>query len=323
MAERILHMIGFGSQGSAWAQCLKASEWKVRIYLDRQGKSFDRACALGFEPLSLSELPQSISSNSATHWVAMLCPDSLIASIYEEWISHSSAEIRLILAHGYSVYSDELQLKSPRHQATLLAPKAIGPKLLQGFRDSFPHPHRLVAAFTRPSSESDSEYLIQIARSLGFDRKALVPASFEEEAIGDLISEQGLLCGGVMNLLEWTLEAMAKAGVPPALIREECLTELELIAGLLREKGPAKTFQSISQAAQSGTIAMANRLESSGFKKEFLAQIASVQDRKFVNYFQSGDWRQSANDFTARLSRWEKYLEKADFKTDSQENPLL
>jgi len=310
MPQSKIHLVGFGSQGSAWAECLRKSDWQVHVYLSRKGKSFDRATELGFSPFLLDELPLQIVDKTVSHWIAMLCPDMAIPGIYGDFIASSPAPVRLILAHGYVIYSGDLKLTQPLHQAALLAPKAIGPKLLQNFQSSFPHPHSLVAAFSAPPGEA--EVLTQIARGIGFDSKSLVPATFDEETIGDLISEQGLLCGGALNLLEWTMEAMAKAGIPDALIREECLTELELIAGMIRERGPARTFQTISQAAQCGTIAMANRLEAAKLKEGFMAQMETIQNREFAKFFQSQGWRSQAKEFVDRLTKWEERLKKTE-----------
>jgi ketol-acid reductoisomerase len=309
--NRVVHIIGFGSQASAWAQCLRTSGWDVQVYTPQKSRSYEAACALGFSTQLITELPKSLQNHSknfapseTTHWIAALCPDSAIPKVYDEWIAPCPDSVRLILAHGYAIYSSELKLKSPKHQATLLAPKAIGPKLLQNFQSSFPNPHGLVAAVFADTSE-DENHLSKIARGMGFDSKNLIRASFDQETIGDLISEQGLLCGGVFNLLAWTMEEMAQAGVPDALIREECLTELELIAGLIRERGPASTFRAISQAAQAGTIAMAHRFEEAGLRKHFQNQTETVKNRSFSNFFNSFKWKKQASDFMQKLENWE------------------
>jgi ketol-acid reductoisomerase len=306
MPHQKIHLVGFGSQGSAWAQCLRQSGWDVNVYLARKSKSFDQAAELGFSPLLLAYLPQQVADTSTPHWIGMLCPDDATPMIYGDILANCPAPIRLVLAHGYVVYSGDLKLNSPLHQVTLLAPKAIGPKLRQNFLETFPLPHRLVAAITAP--KESLEFLKEIARGLGFSDPAMVQATFDEETIGDLMSEQGLLCGGAFNLLEWTMEAMAKAGIPDALIREECLTELELIAGMIRERGPAQTFKMISQAAQCGTIAMAERLEASKLKQGFMAQMETVQNREFAKFYKSKEWRAKALAFTDRLSVWEDRL---------------
>src|SRR5690606_31999857 len=129
-----------------------------------------------------------------------------------------------------------------------------------------------------------------LAVGLGFAHSRLVRTDPTTEAIGDLISEQGLLCGTLFTFLDWTMEAMENAGVPDELIREECLTELELIAGLLRERGAAETLTSISTAAQAGTARMNQRLEAGGTRDAFRAQIEEVLSRRFVEDFTSGSW---------------------------------
>lgn len=299
MSQNTLHIVGFGSQASAWAQCLRKSGWTVNVYLPQKSLSSEKALALGFQPEPLNQLAPKLVPGS-THWVALLCPDSKISAVYGDFIASSDADVRIVLAHGYAVYSKELQLNS-HHQAVLFAPKAIGPKLLQNFEASFPQAHRLVAAV----SSNDVSVL---AQGLGFDLKSLVAVSFEDEAVGDLISEQGLLCGGVFTLLQWTLEAMTQAGIPSALIREECCTELELIAGMIRSRGPAQTFQAISHAAQCGTVAISEIMENSELKQRFFEQFEKVKNREFVQYFQSNEWRPNAQKITRRFLDWENQL---------------
>lgn len=307
MPQNTLYLVGFGSQGTAWAQCLRKSGWDVRVYLSRSAASFHRAKDLGFEPKLLTELPLDLQEGHQEKWIAMLCPDSEIAPLYSEFLAPLQKDLRLILAHGFSIYTGDLKLASAQHQAALLAPKAIGPKIWENFEKSFPHTHGLRAAFCPPSSHSETT-LEKIARDMGFSRESLIPATFQQETLGDLISEQGLLCGAVFNFLEWTLESMFQAGIPEALIREECLTELELVAGIIRQRGPAGAFKAISQAAQCGTIAMAQRLEESGLKENFQKQMQSIQSQEFARLFSSAEWRTQAQNFANRLSMWEERL---------------
>jgi ketol-acid reductoisomerase len=204
------------------------------------------------------------------------------------------------------MYARDLKLSKTQHQAALFAPKAIGPKIWQLFEESRPHHHRLVAGFHAPQERKAQ--LHAMAEAMGFAPEHLVEASFDQETIGDLLSEQGLLCGGVFTLLEWTLEAMTDAGVPAGLIREECLTELELIAGLLRERGPASTFSNISQAAQCGTVLMQESLNASNVRELFQKRLSAVLDRSFVETFQSKEWKPKAQALHKRLEHWQAKL---------------
>lgn len=308
---RQVHIVGFGSQASAWAQCLKTSGFEPRVYLrDLTGRSFERATAAGFEPISLNELPKALvnAPQADSHLVAMLCPDDVIAPLYREYIAASSHAVTLILAHGYAVFSGELMRLAKYHDVALLAPKAIGPKLLAAFNSAHPRSHGLVAAFCAPPSRELQ--LRAVARALGFSDENLVQASFTEETVGDLISEQGLLCGGVFSLLEYTMQAMARAGVPDRLIREECLTELELVAGLLRERGPAETFKAISQAAQCGTLSMQRRLKNAGVEQAITEATADIQSGRFAEEMRSGRWKSDAEALLGRLNKWQERLDK-------------
>lgn len=312
---RVLDLIGFGSQGSAWAQCLRSSDWRVRVWLPQHSATFENARELGFEPRLLNEF-QTVATaekSDAPILVAALTPDHLIGRLYEEVISSVARPLTLVIAHGYTVYADDLKLARAEHEVALLAPKAIGPKLLSAYH-AF-RPHTLVAGLSvSPSREAA---LLELAHGLGFRTDHLVRTTFEKEAVGDLISEQGLLCGGVLTLLEWTMNAMANAGCPDALIREECLTELELIAGMLRERGPASTFKKISQAAQCGVVAMQERLESSNAKAAFDEQVQDVVSKRFLATMRGEEWKVKAAALVGRLSKWEARLGKPGAKENS------
>lgn len=303
-SKNTLFVIGFGSQAQAWAQCLRASNWSIEIYLSRpEGKSAVRARELGFECIQpLSELA-TLPSDAL---VAFLCPDTEIGPVYREHLAALDHPLTLLLAHGYAVYAKELTPARPSHELALFAPKSIGPKIWSLYQEANGDFHRLVAGFAASSERTPQ--VVSMGRAMGFARERMVTATFEQEAIGDLLSEQGLLCGGVFTLLEWTLEAMKKAGVPEGLMREECLTELELVAGLLRERGPASTYKAISQAAQAGTVAMQEALNSSNARTHFDAQLAEVLDRRFAKYFSDGAWKPKAQALTERLERWQTEL---------------
>jgi ketol-acid reductoisomerase len=324
-SSKQVFLVGFGSQGKAWAECLRLSGLEVDVFLSREAGSFERAKDLGFQPRLLKELPAALLSFSKVHpnepaLILMLCPDLAIAPIYQEYLSAVAIPLTLVLGHGYAIYSGDLKLARSEHEAALFAPKAIGPKLEAAYRRAHStHPskpeHDLVAAIH--ASEARSAQLQSLAQAMGFGPSNRVQASFEQEAIGDLISEQGLLCGGVFTMLEWTLESMERAGIPDALIREECLRELELIAGLIRERGPASTFRAISQAAQCGTIAMRRRLLASHAKEEFQRQVEDVTSRRFTQTFANDEWKLEAAGFVEFLQNWENRLTQAEPKAGS------
>lgn len=287
MAQTI-HLVGFGSQGAAWAHILQNAGWKTNIYLaNKNSESFKNALHAHFQPKLISELPKSLTKQpSSPHLIALLCPDAIIGSVYFEMLAPlSEIPLTLVLAHGYAIYAKDLELKNPNHAVALLAPKAIGPRLqalgLKALAEG--RPHELVAAFCSPSARQAQ--VLALAHALGFDSKNLSETSFELETIGDLISEQALLCGGLFSLIEWTVQEMQKAGVPSRLIQEECFSELELIAGLLKERGLTDTFKAISQVAQFGATQMKNKLKECKVPEAIAKQAQDIVSGKFANSF--------------------------------------
>ncbi len=78
----------------------------------------------------------------------------------------------------------------------LLAPKAIGPELRRAFAKGRPHDLKAATTDLREAPE-----LAALAAGLGFATENLIACTPEMEAVGDLISEQMLLCGGLFTLV--------------------------------------------------------------------------------------------------------------------------
>jgi ketol-acid reductoisomerase len=231
--------------------------------------------------------------------VAMLCSDAAIAPVYERYLRAVDRPLELILAHGFAVYSGALAGLAPGHSVSLLAPKAIGPQIVSHYRAGVPHALR-AAVHGGPGSA-----VRELARAMGFVH--LIETDFAKETVGDLVSEQGLLCGGLFALLDWTQAAMREAGVPEALIREECLTELELVAGLLKARGPAETFATISDAAKVGALLVRGDFEASDLRARLCARFGEIVDGRFAGRFLEKDWQPAISDQIRELrQKWQE-----------------
>lgn len=303
---RRIHLVGFGSQGMAWAGALREAGWEVRVFLHQKGKGFEAARSMGLDPQLLT--PAGALLRDRPRMVALLVPDAQIGNVYDEHLRPSEEPLGLILGHGYAVYAQELKPKAPMHQSALFAPKAIGPQVTKKVEEARASggAHDLVAAVHFP--ERDRAWLMEFARTLRFADENLVDVTFEQEAVGDLISEQGLLCGGMFTLLEWTLEAMAHAKLPPKLLRAECLTELGLIVDQMIARGPSACFQKISQAAQCGATQTKTWLEASGAKAAFQKQVETIVQGGFGDQIRSPEWRSTRDAWVRRMQELEKSL---------------
>ncbi len=107
-----------------------------------------------------------------------------------------------------------------------------------------------------------------------------------------MISEQLLLCGGVFSLLEWTIQEMQKAGIPEALIHEECITELGLIANVLKKRGLEGTVNVISDSAKAGAVMMREKLIQHGLPALLHQQAQEVLNGTFLKNLQNeSEWK--------------------------------
>jgi ketol-acid reductoisomerase len=289
-----IHLVGFGSQGSAWSLNLRDAGWEVCLYGSGRSDSPStrRALEAGFEVRPFAALRTALEPGAQ---VALLIPDRAIPGFYAEWLSQVPHALELVLAHGYAAAFGGL---TPRagHRLALLAPKAIGPELRRAFVEGG-GAHGLKAAV--------SGNVGRLAEGLGISPAHQIPADFRSECVGDLISEQLLLCGGVFPWLGATMERMRAHGVPEALIREECLTELELVARVLRAEGPSGAFRKISEAAQFGTARMFERLERMGFMEAAAAQAEESASGEFAKLYA----REDSTRAIARFATWLKEKE--------------
>lgn len=278
-----LHVIGFGSQGTAWSECLRDSGFQVRVYLrKKKSASWRHAQERGFSPQLLTESLSYFSNLPAQSIIVFACSDEAISDLYQKYFQALPQPFLFIILHGLAMNSTALHNRLSQHSFALLAPKSIGPALRQQFLTHFKQqkPHGLLAAIH--ASKHWKKTILGIAHGLGFQNKNLIETSFEQEALADLLSEQLLLCGGLFFLLQETIQIMLEYKIPLPLIQQECLTELQLIASLLNQKGPGYTFKKISSTAQFGCVSLQKLFQSQKMGFTLRRQAKSIQSGAFL-----------------------------------------
>ncbi len=309
------HLIGFGGQGKAIAPSLLEAGFKAIVYLQAGSPSFEKCKAANIPAQELSALAAQINENDS---VILSCPDRVIGEVYERYLAAIPKKINLVFLHGFAVWSKSIEKNSegtaarnPLHTLNLLAPKAIGPELREAIvhaRASQPNSrspsHTLKAALFTANPEARAQILSLATEGLGFKAEHLIPATFEQETVGDLISEQLLLCGGLFSLLEWTIQEMQAAGVPEALIQEECITELGLIVNVLRKRGLAATIEAISDSAKAGAVMMRERFLAHGLPSVLHTQAQEVLNGTFLKNLQNdSQWKSNLKEAFHEHSR--------------------
>ncbi len=268
--------IGFGGQGQAWFPSLQEAGLNCSLVLREDGPSFQKAIKAGFSPISVEKFEGALKNKSIC---LMLIPDRSIGAFYEKHLApRTDLELHIVLATGFADWSGELKPR-PGHFVHMLGPKAIGPELRRAIVEQKPT-HNLKAAVTEHSLKES--FFQKVLSALGYAQSNLIPCTFEQEAVGDLISEQLLLCGGIFTLYEQTVTAMKAAGIPDALIQEECGTELVLIAKMIAEKGLDKTREAISDTAKQGARITCDALLKSDLPRVLQARVQAIRSKNFV-----------------------------------------
>jgi len=103
-------------------------------------------------------------------------------------------------------------------------------------------------------SKKALDYALAIAKANGFTRAGVILSSFKEETETDLIGEQCVLVGGVMELIKKAFEVLIELGYQPEVCYFEVLHELKLIVDLIWRGGLTGMLQIVSETAKYGGL---------------------------------------------------------------------
>ena len=270
-------MIGFGSQGHAHAENLRDSGVEVCVGLRKDGSSWAKAEAKGFEVLTVAE------ATAKANVIMILLPDENQAEIYKNEIEPNlNAGDTIAFGHGFNIHYASI-IPAADINVTMIAPKAPGHTVRSEFVRGGGIPD-LIAVGNNPSGNT-KELALSYASAIGGGRTAIIETTFKDETETDLFGEQAVLCGGVTSLVQAGFETLTEAGYAPEMAYFECLHELKLIVDLMFEGGIADMRYSISNTAEYGDYVSGKRVindESKAAMKEILKEI---QDGRFAKDF--------------------------------------
>jgi len=283
-------IIGFGSQGHAHAENLRDSGVEVCVGLRKNGSSWAKAEAKGFETLTVAD------ASAAADFVMILLPDENQSDIYANEIEPNLKEgATIAFGHGFNIHYGRI---SPRADinVTMVAPKAPGHTVRSEFVRGGGIPD-LIAVGQDPSG-STKELALSYASAIGGGRTAIIKTTFKDETETDLFGEQAVLCGGATALVQAGFETLTEAGYDPQMAYFECLHELKLIVDLMFEGGISDMRYSISNTAEYGDYIAGKRIINDESKQAMRELLKEIQDGRFAKDFilegQSGYPRMNA-----------------------------
>lgn len=267
-----LVLIGFGSQGKAWASNLRDSGRTIEVFLRSPNSLKDHLKARGFA------LAHDLSHYPA---LLLLIPDDQHLGFLKTHSHSIPSGTSIIYAHGASMMENDFAQIYPQFNHLLLAPKAIASEV----RFQYENKGKLGAVYSVQSTieniDIDLEVeLLALAQDLGITAGPF-RTSFKDEACADLFSEQSLLCGLIPHAAKISFEMLLKRGISPELAYMECWLEVKLIADAMVKKGPAELFNLISPHALKGSHLAQQRFFDKAYHEILERLLSDIENGSF------------------------------------------
>ncbi|MCS7118017.1 MAG: ketol-acid reductoisomerase [Thaumarchaeota archaeon] len=273
LKDKTVAVIGYGSQGRAQALNLRDSGVRVVVGLRGEGSSYGKARADGFEPVSIDDAAESADV------ILLLIPDVPMPEVYRGHIEpHLRRGKTLVFAHGYNIHFGRIR-PPPHVNVALVAPKSPGPLLRQKFLDGRGVP-ALVAVHNDASGDA-WKIALAIAKGIGCTKAGVIETTFAEETETDLLGEQAVLVGGVMELIKKGFEVLVENGYQPELAYFEVCNELKLIVDLIYSGGLTGMLRAVSDTAKYGGLTVGPKIIDEQVKENMRRALKSIKSGEF------------------------------------------
>jgi ketol-acid reductoisomerase len=246
-AKKRVAIIGYGSQGRALALNLNDSGYTVIVGLRPRSRSRRQARQDGIR--GITTVGDAVREGSI---IVFAFPDHLHGRVFRQQIERNlKPGATLLFLHGMSIHFK--MVKPPKESdVVLLAPHAPGEAVRSKFLTD-----RDVSAFYAVHQNYSRQAVtgvMRLARAIGIDRKRLIRTTFGDEAVGDMLGEQAVLCGGLAMLIKEGFETLTAHGLKPDHAWLEVAYQLDLIVSLVKRYGIEGMLRRISVAARYGSI---------------------------------------------------------------------
>ena len=274
LKDKVIAVMGYGSQGHAQAQNLKDSGLKVLIGLRPGSARWERAQAAGFEVMTVVEAAERADV------IQILLPDETQSRVYlNEIKQHLTSGKALVFSHGFNIHFG--QIVPPKDvDVFMVAPKSPGHLVRRTYTEGAGVP--ALIAVHQDATGKAKELALAYAKGIGSTKAGVLETTFGEETETDLFGEQAVLCGGASELVKAGFETLVEAGYQPEIAYFECLHELKLIVDLMYEGGLSWMRYSVSDTAQYGDMTVGKRIINQETRKEMKKVLSEIQDGTFA-----------------------------------------
>ncbi len=266
-------VIGYGSQGSAQAQCMRDSGVNVIIGSIKDA-SYDQAVEDGFDVLPIAD------AAAKADVIHILLPDEYHGPVYENDIkAQLRPGVALSCSHGFNIVYGQI-VPPDNVDVIMVAPKSPATEERKAYLAGFGVPG--LVAVNQDASGNARAIALAMAKAMGFTRAGCLECTFEQETYEDLFGEQTVLCGGLVEVMKAGFEVLTEAGYPPEMAYFECVHEMKLIVDLIYEGGIHRMNEVISNTAEWGEYSVGRKVIGPEVKERMKAALKAVEDGSFA-----------------------------------------
>jgi len=296
--NRVVAIMGYGSQGHAHSLSLRDSGVDVRVGLAPGSKSRAKAEEEGLRVVD----PATAAAEADL--IMMTVPDPVQKKLYAEAIAPNLQEgDALFFAHGFNIRFGYVNPPATV-DVCMVAPKGPGHLVRREYVAGRGVP--AIVAVEQDFTGQAWPLALSYAKAIGSLRAGGIKTTFTEETETDLFGEQAVLCGGASQLIMYGFETLVEAGYQPEVAYFECLHELKLIVDLMYEGGIAKQRWSVSDTAEYGDYVSGPRVIDVRVKENMKAVLADVQNGSFAARFMA-DQEAGGPEFKALRAQGEQH----------------
>jgi ketol-acid reductoisomerase len=302
--EAIL-VLGYGSQGQAFALNMQDSGLNVTVCLKSSSKSIPAVISNGLPVIT----PNKIADHDS---VIIFCiPDHIQGDFYDRYLKNKiSPGSTLVFVHSYAIHFSLID-PLPHSDIVLVAPHGPGQDLRETYLDKtglscFVAEHQDISGLALKKS-------LAVAKAIGATRAGAFLTTFKEEAIGDLFGEQVLLCGGLAELIEKAYLILIKNGVSRENAYIETVHQIDLLASLIKKHGIHGMTERISKTAQFGMLKTSGKIIDSKAEERLQRIFNDIKTGKFAV-----NWQNEYKKGLTELKTYKKSLKQSDLEKASK-----
>lgn len=296
--EKTIAIIGYGSQGRAQANNMRDSGLNLIIGLRPEGQSWRKANKDGFQTFSID---QATKKGDIIH---ILIPDTVQPIVYEKYILPNLASRKTLgFAHGFNIYFKTI-VPSPNVDILMVAPKAPGLSLREMYLKKSGVP-ALIAIHQNYTGKA-KQTALAMAKALGCTKVGVIETTFKDETESDLIGEQTVLVGGIIELIKNGFEVLIDLGYPHELAYFEACNEAKLIIDQIYRSGVVGMLKAVSDTAKYGGLKIGPQVIDSHVRKNMERVAKRVRNGAFTKEWLTEDANGRPN-MSLLLKEWKNH----------------